>query len=108
MNKLTVLVLLSSALASCATTPEPRIVVQTETVEIPIDRPIPCLTEQEAAELKAQRPLNIADEPEPTTLTGIVGSLRAKIKEWEEAYYPTVEDVVRVCSTLPEVPDPPE
>lgn len=101
-KKLLMSAALALTLVGCTTTP--RVITRTETVEVPIATPVPCLTEEQADEIRAQRPTNVATEAQPTTLTGVVGLLRAKLKEWEEVFAPTVDETLTACSTLDEPP----
>lgn len=82
--------------------PEPVVTTVTQLVDRPVK--VPCLQPH-------QKPIQpkrlVEDNPAPPpTLTEMVGRLRAKLKEWQDGYGPTTDELLTICSTLPAPPQP--
>jgi hypothetical protein len=87
--------------SSCALFRKPEPIIRTvyQTVEVPVA--VPCLKPEQVPAI----PKRLVDStPMPGTLTEMVGWLRAKLKEWQDDYGPTSQDLLTVCSRLKEAP----
>lgn len=88
-------ILAASLLAACGG----RVAVPTTiTQTVPVAVAVPCLK-------PGQRPIKptrlTQDLPvPPDTLTEMVGRLRAKLKEWQDSYGPTADELLQVCERI--------
>ena len=95
MKRLTILGLV---LVAACTRPEAVSTTLTEVRYVPVQ--VPCLK-------PGQRPTQptrlVEDMPvPPVTLTEMVGRLRAKLKEWQDSYGPTSNDLLQICEKVPD------
>ncbi len=85
--------------SSCALFRKPEPVLVTKYVNVPTPVAVSCLKPDQ----KPTQPKRLVDDNPypPASLTRIVGHLRAKLKEWQDDYGPTADDLLTICSKVP-------
>lgn len=83
--------------SSCALFRKPEPVVKTvyQSVNVPVA--VPCLKPDQVP----KQPRRVSEAtPMPGTLTEMVGWLSATLKEWQDDYGPTSQDLLTACSKV--------
>lgn len=84
--------------SSCTLFKKPEPVIKTEYVNVSVPVKVPCL---KPAQVPVP-PKRVSEATTvPGTLTEMVGWLRATLKQWQDDYGPTSQDLFKVCSALP-------
>lgn len=76
-----------------------RVAVPTTiTQTAPVAVAVPCL---KPGQRPSQPTRLVTDLPvPPDTLTEMVGRLRAKLKEWQDSYGPSADDLLQICERI--------
>ncbi len=83
--------------SSCALFLKPEPVVKTVYQPVNVPVAVPCLRPDQLP----KQPRRVSEAtPMPDTLTEMVGWLRATLKEWQDDYGPTTQDLLQVCLKL--------
>lgn len=84
--------------SSCAVLKKPEPVIKTEYINVSVPVAVACLKD---GQVPTQPKRLTEDNPAaPTTLTEIIGRLRAKLLEWQDGYGPTVDELLTICSKV--------